>query len=549
MAGVKDLAHPSPQPDPVPERRSAIPAAPAARPAPPASPVSARRRWAGLAVLALAIMVLAIDMTVLNLTLPAIARDLRPSGTQLLWIVDIYPFAMATLLITMGTLGDRVGRRRTLLVGVVGFGLASLAAALAPGAGVLIAARAAQGVAGATLMPSTLSIIKHMFTDPAELSRAVSAWVSTYALGAIVGPLLGGWLLEHHGWGSVFLINVPVAAALAIVGHLVLPESRSTAPGRFDLVGSALSMVALFGVVGAIKAVTADLALWVPAALAALAAVAATALVAHLNNAPHPFIDVRLLHNRPYAGAVLVNAASTFMLLGVMLYLSQYLQTVTGLSPIRAGLLLMPGMIASMAATVVTGELTRRVDARRLLTVAVAVTGSGVLMHLVEALRVIPAVSSGPGAMWWFGASFVLLGAGTGMIDPVTNIIILGAAPPEHSGTASALSETGYELGGAFGAAVLGSVLVGVYARRMGELDLGFAGPGAAAAAGDVNTAHEVAAALPAAEGARLLELADAAFVTGMGWTAAAGILACAATVAVVRALVPPMTVGEVAAR
>lgn len=501
-------------------------------------------RWWGVAVLALAIVILAIDMTVLNFALPAISRDLDPSGTQLLWIVDVYAFVIATLLITMGTLGDRIGRRRLLLWGIAGFGAASLLAAYSVSPLMLIVARVLQGVAGATLMPSTLSLIKAMFPDKSELPRAIAVWISCYSLGAIIGPVLGGWLLEHFHWGSVFIINVPVAVAVIVGGLLVLPESKAKAPGRFDVAGAVLSMAALFGVVGALKAATAGLAWWIPALLATAALLAAGALVSHLNNAPHPLVDVRLLRDRAYATAVVVNAISSFLLVGVMFYLTQYLQVVLGISPVHAGLLLMPGMIASMVATMATGELVGKFSARPLLIIAFTLITAGLVMHVVEASGVWPAVSSGAGAAAWFGASFVLLGVGTGMIDPVTNTIILGSAPPEQSGAASALSETGYELGGAFGAAILGAVLVGTYSRELSTVDLPLDAAQSADLSDNVNSAHVLAESLPDDLAATVIGVADQAFTTGMGWASAAAVVCCIATAVAVRALLPDVRAG-----
>lgn len=502
------------------------------------------KRWWGVAVLALAVVILAVDMTVLNFALPAISRDLDPSGTQMLWIVDVYAFVIATLLITMGTLGDRIGRRKLLMWGIVGFGLASLMAAYSVSPMMLIAARALQGVAGATLMPSTLSLIKAMFPDKRELPRAIAVWISCYSLGAIIGPVLGGWLLEHFHWGSVFLINIPVAVAVVVGGLLVLPESKSVAPGRFDLAGALLSMVALFGVVGAIKAATAGMAWWIPALLVTAAIMAGGALVSHLNNTPHPLVDVRLLRDRAYSTAVVVNAVSSFLLVGVMFYLTQYLQVVLGVSPVHAGLLLMPGMIASMVTTMITGELVGRFSARPLLIAAFVLITAGLAMHVVEASGVWAAISSGTGAAAWFGASFVLLGVGTGMIDPVTNTIILGSAPPEQSGAASALSETGYELGGAFGAAILGAVLVGTYSRELSSVDLPLDPSQSAELSDNVNSAHVLAESLPAELGATVIEVADKAFTSGMGWAAAAAVVCCIATAVAVRAVLPDVRAG-----
>ncbi|MFC3849674.1 MFS transporter [Corynebacterium hansenii] len=501
-------------------------------------------RWWGVAVLALAIVILAIDMTVLNFALPAISRDLDPSGTQLLWIVDVYAFVIATLLITMGTLGDRIGRRRLLMWGIAGFGAASLLAAYSVSPMMLIVARALQGIAGATLMPSTLSLIKAMFPDKNELPRAIAVWISCYSLGAIIGPVLGGWLLEHFHWGSVFIINVPVAAAVIVGGLLVLPESKAKAPGRFDIAGAVLSMVALFGVVGALKAATAGLHWVVPALLGTIALLAAGALISHLNYAPHPLVDVRLLRDRAYAMAVAINAMSSFLLVGAMFYLTQYLQVVLGISPVHAGLLLMPGMVASMVATMLTGELVRRFSARPLLIIAISLAAVGLFMHVVEASGVWPAVSAGSGAQAWFAASFILLGIGSGMIDPVTNTIILGSAPPEQSGAASALSEVGYELGGAFGAALLGSVLVGAYARELSTVDLPLDAAQASALSDNVNSAHKLAESLPENVGAMVVDVADKAFTTGMSWAAAVAVACCIATAVAVRMLLPNVRAG-----
>lgn len=501
-------------------------------------------RWWGVAVLALSVVILAIDMTVLNFALPAISRDLDPSGTQLLWIVDIYAFVIATLLITMGTLGDRIGRRKLLMWGIAGFGAASLLAAYSVSPLMLIIARALQGVAGATLMPSTLSLIKAMFPDKNELPRAIAVWISCYSLGAIIGPVLGGWLLEHFHWGSVFIINVPVAVAVIAGGLLVLPESKSSSPGKFDVAGAVLSMAALFGVVGALKAATAGLAWWIPALLATAAILAAGALVSHLNNSPHPLVDVRLLRDRAYAMAVVINAMSSFLLVGAMFYLTQYLQVVLGISPVHAGLLLMPGMVASMAATMITGELVGKFSARPLLLIAITLAGAGLAMHAVEASGIWPAVSSGTGAQVWFGASFILLGVGAGMIDPVTNTIILGSAPPEQSGAASALSETGYELGGAFGAAILGAVLVGTYSRELSAVDLPLDPSQSTELSDNVNSAHVLAESLPDDLAAAVIDVADKAFTSGMGWASAVAVGCCIATAIAVRAVLPDVRAG-----
>ncbi|MBV7296198.1 MFS transporter [Corynebacterium sp. TAE3-ERU12] len=512
----------------------------------PESPVSKARRWACLAVLSLAVMLLAIDMTVLNLTLPAIGADLRPTGTELLWIVDVYGMVIACLLISMGTLGDRIGRRRLLLLGSIFFAAASLMAALSTSPLMLIIARALQGVGGATLMPSTLSLIKYMFTDPDELGRAVSTWVAMYALGATVGPLLGGFLLEHFGWGAVFLINLPVVGLIVALGLLLLPESRAKNPGAFDLPGAGLSIVLLFATIGAVKALTTDTPWWLPLALLLFAVAMAWLLKRHLSTADSPLIDLDLLRSRPFSAAVLVATASMFILLGVMLYISQYLQIVLGLSPIDAGLILVPGMLTTVVVSVVTGRLLEKLEVRWLLTVSLLTVAAGLVMQVIAASQIVPSLSTGDAAVGWWMASFVILGLGIGLIDPIANTIILGAAPPDRSGAASAMSETGYELGGAFGIAMMGSVLVGTYTHLMGAEDLGFVGEDAAGAAGDVNVAHAVAESLPADEASRLIALADSAFLTGMELTAIFAVVFTFATLALVRKWIPKMRVADV---
>ena len=301
---------------------------------------------------------------------------------------------------------------------------------------------------------------------------------------------------------------------------------------------------ALFGVVGALKAATAGLAWWIPALLATAAILAAGALVSHLNNSPHPLVDVRLLRDRAYAMAVVINAMSSFLLVGAMFYLTQYLQVVLGISPVHAGLLLMPGMVASMAATMITGEMVGKFSARPLLLIAITLAGAGLAMHVVEASGIWPAVSSGTGAQVWFGASFILLGVGAGMIDPVTNTIILGSAPPEQSGAASALSETGYELGGAFGAAILGAVLVGTYSRELSAVDLPLDPSQSTELSDNVNSAHVLAESLPDDLAAAVIDVADKAFTSGMGWASAVAVGCCIATAIAVRAVLPDVRAG-----
>ena len=474
-------------------------------------------RWWGLAVLCCAIAILAIDTTVLNFAIPAITTDLYPSATQMLWVVDVYAFVVAALLVTMGTVGDRIGRRRLLLWGAFFFGVASVAAAFSRTPEMLIAARAVQGAAGATLMPSTLSLIRAMFNNAAERARAVSLWVAVYSVGAAVGPLLGGFLLENFHWGSVFLINVPLVAVIILGGLCVLPKSAPTNTGLFDVKGAVLSIIALFSLVYVVKVLPVE----GPSLLVALAAVTTAVtgflLTRHLCSTPHPLIDVALLKDPVYTTVVVVNGVSMFLYIGMLFYLSQYLQLVLGYSPVQAALMMIPGLLSSLVATLITGRIMTGLSSRKILIRAFLITAVASLILGADALAVFEHIG---GSGVWLGIGFAVLGVGVGMIDPVSNDFILSAAPPDRAGAAASLSETGYELGGAFGTAVLGSVLLAVYGHR---LSLTTHVPEAARES--LTRAHELAAG-----DAQVIAAADDAFRLGV---VASSIVAAAAALGV----------------
>ena len=471
-------------------------------------------RWWGLAVLCCAIAILAVDTTVLNFAIPAITTDLYPSATQMLWVVDVYAFVVAALLVTMGTVGDRIGRRRLLLWGAFFFGLASVAAAFSRTPEMLIAARALQGAAGATLMPST---IRAMFNNAAERARAVSLWVAVYSVGAAVGPLLGGFLLENFHWGSVFLINVPLVAVIILGGLCVLPKSAPTNTGLFDVKGAVLSIIALFSLVYVVKVLPVE----GPSLLVALAAVTTAVtgflLTCHVRSTPHPLIDVALLKDPVYTTVVVVNGVSMFLYIGMLFYLSQYLQLVLGYSPVQTALMMIPGLLSSLVATLITGRIMTGLSSRKILIRAFLITAVASLILGADALAVFEHIG---GSGVWLGIGFAVLGVGVGMIDPVSNDFILSAAPPDRAGAAASLSETGYELGGAFGTAVLGSVLLAVYGYR---LSLTTHVPEAARES--LTRAHELAAG-----DAQVIAAADDAFRLGV---VASSIVAAAAALGV----------------
>src|SRR5262245_40096136 len=298
-------------------------------------PKAGRREWIGLAVLALACLLYVMDLTVLHLAVPAISADLRPTSAQLLWIIDVYGFFVAGSLITMGTLGDRIGRRRLLMIGAGAFGAVSLLAAFAPNAELLIASRALLGIAGATLAPSTLSLIFHMFPDPRQRSIAIGVWIGSFSAGSAIGPVLGGALLELFWWGSVFMLALPVMALLLVLGPRVLPEYRDPGAGRLDLVSAALSVVAVLAVIFGLKQTAQDGFGWLPAASIAAGTAVAIAFVRRQRRLADPMIDIGLFRIPAFNAALATNFLAIFVAVGYFLFVAQYLQLVVGLSPLQ----------------------------------------------------------------------------------------------------------------------------------------------------------------------------------------------------------------------
>ncbi|MFD4686193.1 MFS transporter, partial [Streptomyces sp. NPDC058461] len=317
-------------------------------------------RWLALSVLVLAVLLVAVDATVLGLATPYISEDLEPTGTQLLWTGDVYSFVIAGLLVSMGSLGDRVGRKRILLVGATAFGALSVLNAYATTPEMLIAARALLGVAGATLMPATLALIRNLFHDPRERSLAVGIWGAAASAGTAVGPIVGGFLLEHFWWGSVFLINLPVMAVLVLVGIRTLPESRTPNPGPWDLASVVLSLVGMIAVVYAVKEAASHGVTPVTVGTAVLGAAALYGFVRRQLTLPKPLLDMRLFRNRGFSGAVLADLLTILGLSGLVFFLSQYLQLVQGRRPLEAGLAELPAAIGSVVAGLIAGRVARR---------------------------------------------------------------------------------------------------------------------------------------------------------------------------------------------
>ncbi|MCV2459865.1 MFS transporter [Streptomyces sp. ICN988] len=477
------------------------------QPARPTEAVKRPGRWLALSVLVLAVLLVAVDATVLGLATPYISEDLAPSGTQLLWIGDVYSFVIAGLLVSMGSLGDRIGRKRILLVGATAFGAISVLNAYAHTPEVMILARALLGVAGATLMPATLALIRNLFHDPRERSLAVGIWGAAASAGAAVGPVVGGFLLEHFWWGSVFLINLPVMAVLVVVGVKLLPESRNPDPGPWDLASVALSLIGMVGVVYAVKETAAHGFAWATLAAGLLGAAALYGFVRRQLTMPVPLLDMRLFGNRGFSGAVLADLLTILGLSGLVFFLSQYLQLVQGRRPFEAGLAELPAAVGAVVAGLIAGRAARRFSVRAVVSGGLAAVGLA-----LAALTVIGQHTGYP----LLGTALLVVGLGAGFAFTVTADVILSSVPGEQAGAASAVSETAYELGAALGIAVLGSIVTGVYRD--------FTGP-----AGTPDAAHEslggaveAAAHLPGPTGQALLDSARQAFVDGL--TLAAGV-------------------------
>ncbi|MEU9059236.1 MFS transporter [Streptomyces sp. NPDC048430] len=475
---------------------------------------SNRRRWLGFGVLVLTVLLIVIDNTVLAMAIPFISEDLGATSTQMLWIGDVYSLALGGLLVSMGTLGDRIGRKKLLLMGAGLFGAASLLAAYAPNAESLIAARVLLGMAGATLMPSTLSLIRALFPDPVKRRTAIGIWTAATAGGSAMGPLVGGVLLEHFWWGSVFLINIPVILLLIPAGAALLPEAKNPDPGPWDLPSVGLSMVGLIGVVYAVKEVAADGINPTTAASALVGTAALWLFVRRQNRLPKPLLNINLFRNRSFSGVVGANMLSVLGMAGVLYFISQYFQLVLDYSPLQAGLAGLPSTIGTVAVSLLAGRLVARTSSRSVLTAGLAIMG----------VAMIPLALLTPETKYLLIAPFLLLlGAGMSMAFTTANDIVLSSVRKEETGAAASISETGYEIGMALGIAVLGSVLMGIYQ--------GFPVP-AGTPEGLTATAHDSLASavqaaqqLPASQGQQLLNAAQDAFTSGLATAAGVGAL------------------------
>jgi DHA2 family multidrug resistance protein-like MFS transporter len=505
----------------------------------PAREGAQARKWSTFAICLLVALVPNIDLTALNQAIPRLSADLHPSSTQILWIADAYGFALAGLLITMGGVGDRIGHKRLLLIGTAVVAAASAVTAYAPSAGLLIAARALLGVAGATLMPSCLSLIRRAFTDPKERTGAVGAFMGIAGLAVGLGPVVAGALLDHFWWGSVFMINVPIMAVALVAGAALLPESRNPVPGRLDLPSVPLSVIGVLGVVYAIKEAAAhgpdEIGVYLALAIG-LAALAA--FLVRQGRVAEPLIDIRLFRRAAFAGSVATNMFAMFTLVAQSLIFSLFFQLALGWSPLQAGLAGLPGAAGAMAGgAALAPPLIGALGRARVVAAGMLVSAGGFTGYLVIGLH----------SSYWVMLPLMLLsGIGMGMAMTVTADTVLASVPKDRSGAASAIAETATELGGALGMAVLGSVLNAVYRNTL-DLPGGLPAPAASAARDSLGAALQAAANLPATVAAQVSEAAREAFVDGMhaALVCSAGLAALVAVFALVTLRNVPKVIEE----
>jgi len=476
---------------------------------PVTAPTGHPRRWAILGVLVISLLVVVLDNTVLNVALRTIAdpeHGLGATQSELEWAINSYTLVFAGLLFTAGILADRLGRRITLMTGLAIFGIASLISAYADTSAQLIAARALMGLGAAAVMPATLSIIANVF-EPRERGRAIGVWAGAVGLGVAIGPIVGGLLLEHFWWGSVFLINVPIVVIGVVLIATLVPESRDPRPNRIDVPGVLLSIVGLslltYGVIKGGEDGFGDTLAW---STLAGSVVVLTAFILWERRAEFPSLDVRLFANRSFSASTGIIGLVFFAAMGAMFFGAFYLQLVRGYGPLASGALFLPFAAAQMVFAPRSAAMVKRFGPKAVATVGLVLVAAGLATWLVVGATT---------PIWVVGLAFFVMGVGMANVMPPATEAIMATLPREKAGVGSAVSNTIRQLGGALGVAVLGAVLSSVYRDHLGSATDGLPAGAADAAKESISGAYGVAEQAGTAGGA-LISAANSSFITAM---------------------------------
>lgn len=462
------------------------------------------REWGALAVLMLPVLLVSVNNTALSFALPAISRALHPTASQLLWIVDVYPLILAALLIPMGSLGDRIGRRKILMIGSTGFGVISALAAFAPTAGWLVAARVGIAVFGSMLLPATLSLMRTVFRDDHQRRLAIAIWTAGFSAGAALGPIAGGFLLNHFWWGSVFLLAIPVLVAFLIAGPLLLPESRDPNPGPVDPLSIVLAILAMAPVVYAIKSMATGGSVLQGLLIMAFGVLSGLLFARRQVAKNYPMLDLRFFRSSRFSGGLTVNVMASIALFGFLFFLTQHLQLVGGKDPMTAGLLMVPGLLLAIVTGMAAAKLAVRFGVRAAIVAGLLLIAGGfmIVAFTDQQSSAVPVL-----------VGFAAMSAGGGLATTLSTDLVVSSVPESKSGAASAVSETGYEVGAVLGTAVLGGLTTAFYQSRL-DLPQALNPEQADAAHQTLGGAVEVAQSGPWAES--VMETATAAFSYGM---------------------------------
>ncbi len=507
-----------------------------------------QRRWAILVVLCVSLLVIVLDNSILNVAIPTLIRDLHASNSQVQWMVDSYTLVFAGLLLTMGAMGDRYGRRGALQAGYLLFGLGSLASAFAGSADQLIATRAFMGIGGALIMPATLSIITNVF-PPAERGRAIGVWAGTAGIGVALGPLTGGFLLERFYWGSIFMVNLPIVVFGLVAGFVLIPTSKDPSAPKLDPFGALLSIAALMTIVYAL--IEAPSQGWTDQRTLGLL-VGGLALLGVFvwweRRSDHPMLDVGFFRNPRFSAANAAITLTFFAMFGSIFLLTQYLQFTLGYTPLESGIRLLPYAVTMMVVAPTSSRVVERFGSK--FTVALGLGLAGLALLLMTGLRVDTAYFD----IAW---RFVILAAGMGLVMAPATDSVMGSLPLAKAGVGSAVNDTTRQVGGALGVAIIGSVVSSVYGSKIGDFFAGKAAPRAAVEAaknslgGAIGASQQLAKQpVPNAKqlSASLVDVANHAFVEAFRWGSRVGAIVLAIGVVIVLRWLPARATEESAA-